>query len=91
VHGLQLPFRSYVVKDENGPLHVFYCLWEDRADAQSFRTTRMSYANRLAPVLAGRRNSGQRSLEVAISGFADQQEAELALASELQKLIKLDK
>ena len=89
VHGLQFPFLSYVVKDENGPLHVFYCLWEDRADAQSFRTTTMTYANRLAPVLAGRRNSGQRSLEVAIWGIADQQEAEAALARELDKLIKV--
>jgi exosortase/archaeosortase family protein len=88
-HGLQLPFLSYVVKDEAGPLHVFYCLWEDRADAQSFRTTTMTYANRLAPVLAGRRNSGQRSLEVAIWGIADQQEAEAALARELDKLIKV--
>jgi hypothetical protein len=91
VQGLQLPFRSYVVKDGNGPLHVFYCLWEDRANAQSFHTTRMSYANRLVPVLAGRRNSGQRSLEVAIWGAADQQEAEAALTRQLEKLIKVEK
>jgi len=91
VQGLQLPFRSYVVKDENGPLHVFYCLWDDRASAQSFRTTTMTYANRLAPVLAGRRNSGQRSLEVAIWGIANQNEAEAALARELDKLIKIEK
>jgi exosortase/archaeosortase family protein len=91
VHGLEMPFRSYVVKDESGPLHVFYCLWEDRASAQSFRTTRMSYANRLAPVLAGRRNSGQRSLEVAIWGIADQNEADAALARELEKLIHVEK
>jgi exosortase len=91
VHGMQLPFRSYVVKDENGPLHVFYCLWEDRANAQYFRTTMMTYANRLAPVLGGRRNSGQRSLEVAIWGIADQSEAEAALTRELQKLVKVEK
>ena len=91
VHGLQFPFLSYLVKDETGPLHVFYCLWEDRADAQSFRTTTMTYANRLAPVLAGRRNSGQRSLEVAIWGIADQQEAEAALTRELENLIKVGK
>jgi len=91
VHGLQLPFRWYVFRDENGPLRVFYCLWEDRANPQFFRTTSMTYANRLAPVLAGRRNSGQRSLEVAIWGIADQQEAEAALASELETLIKVDK
>jgi exosortase len=90
VHGLQLPFRSYVVMDQSGPLHVFYCLWEDRANAQSFRTTMMTYGNRLAPVLAGRRNSGQRSLEIAISGIPDQQEADAALASKLQKLVTVD-
>ena len=91
VEGLQLPFRSYVVKDENGPLHVFYCLWEDRANAQSFAATEMNYASRLAPVLVGRRNSGQRSLEVAIWGIADEGEAEAALGRELDKLIKLEK
>jgi exosortase len=90
VHGMQLPFRSYVVMDQSGPLHVFYCLWEDRANAQSFRTTMMTYGNRLAPVLAGRRNSGQRSLEIAISGIPDQQEADAALASKLQKLVTVD-
>ena len=91
VRGLRLPFRSYVVRDESGPLHVFYCLWEDRANAQSFRTTMMTYGNRLAPVLAGRRNSGQRSLEVAVWGIADQEAAEAALTRELEKLIKLEK
>lgn len=91
VHGLQLPFRSYVVKDETGPLHVFYCLWDDRASAQSFRTTSMTYANRFAPVLAGRRNSGQRSLEIALWGIADQNEADAAFTRELEKLIKVEK
>jgi hypothetical protein len=91
VHGLQLPFRSYVVRGENGPVHVFYCLWEDRANAQYFRTTSMSYANRLAPVLAGRRNPGQRSLEIAISGITDQGEADAALTRKLESLIKVDR
>jgi len=91
VHGLQMPFRSYVVKDEHGPVHVFYCLWEDRADEQSFSTTSLSYANRLAPVLAGRRNSGQRSLEIALWGMGDSAEAESALARELEKLIRVEK
>jgi hypothetical protein len=86
-----LPFQSYVVKDESGPLHVFYCLWEDRASVQSFSTTTMTYANRLAPVLAGRRNSGERSLEVAIWGIPDAQDAEAALARELEKLVSLGK
>jgi exosortase len=91
VHGLRLPFRSYVVQGESVPIHVFYCLWEDRADEQGFGTTSLTYANRLKPVLAGRRNSGQRSLEIALWGMADAAEAETALARELAKLIHVAK
>jgi exosortase len=70
-------------------LNVFYCLWDDRAADQSFGATTLTYANRLAPVLAGRRNTGQRSLEVAIWGIDDPAAAELALRHELDKLVKL--
>jgi exosortase len=70
-------------------LNVFYCLWDDRAADQSFGATTLTYANRLAPVLAGRRNTGQRSLEVAIWGIDDPAAAELALCNELDKLVKL--
>jgi hypothetical protein len=51
----------------------------------------MTYANRFAPVLAGRRNSGQRSLEIALWGIADQNEADAAFTRELEKLIKVEK
>jgi len=100
VKGLQLPFRSYLATpDRNAdfqlgpapaaaPLHVFYCLWEDRAGEQSFGAKSLTYANRLAPVLAGRRNSGQRSLEVAVWGIDSSAEAEAALERELEKLIQ---
>src|SRR5205814_6930880 len=84
--GLQMPFRSYTVQGDTGPIHVFYCLWEDRADAQSFSTMNLTYANRLEPVLAGSRNSGQRSPELAMWGLADESEAEAALTRELEKL-----
>ena len=89
VAGLDLPFRSYTFTAGNGPLHVFYCLWKDRAEAQSFQTTSMTYASRFGPVLAGCRNSGQRSLEVAVWGIAGQAEAEAALGRELRKLIQV--
>ncbi len=89
VHGVELPFLSYVTKDEMGPLHVFYCLWEDRAGPHAFGTTELTYANRLAPVLAGQRNCGQRSLEIAIAGIPDLGDAQAALARELEKIIEL--
>jgi len=89
--GLQLPFRAYTVQDEAGPLYVFYCLWEDRADAQDFDTTKLTYGNRLAPVRAGRRNAGQRSLEIILRGARDEAEAERKLQEVLEKVIAREK
>lgn len=88
VHGLQLPFRSYVFKDAGAPLRVYYCLWEDRALAHAFGPTSMSYRNRFAPVLAGYRNSGQRSFELAMWGIADDQEADAEFQRQLECVIR---
>ena len=70
-------------------MHVFYCLWDDRTEAQGFSTTMLTYGNRLGPVLAGRRNSGQRSLEVAVSGLPEGVDAEGELGRELAGWVKV--
>lgn len=71
---------------------VFYCLWEDRALEQVFQKMDLSdYGNRLSPVLEGRRNVGQRSLEVIVSGYADFDQAKAALVRQLQTMIKVEK
>ena len=88
VNGLNLPFRSYTAQDDTGPMHVFYCLWEDRSPIQAFDTMALSYKNRLEPVLAGRRNSGQRSLELALWGCEDSQQAETEFRRQLTSLIR---
>ncbi|PWU09033.1 MAG: hypothetical protein C5B50_28195 [Verrucomicrobia bacterium] len=87
--GLRLPFNVYRVKDESGPFYVFYCLWDDRAENQAVSALELSYARRLGPVLEGRRNSGQRSLEVAVWGIPDEGRAEAAFENQLQRLIRL--
>src|SRR5450755_110271 len=69
--GLHLPFIIYSVADTARPVYVFYCLWDDRASAQGRGTLSLTYGNRLAPVLAGLRNPGQRSLEIALTGDLD--------------------
>ena len=92
--GLRLPFRSYAVADSEPPLHVFYCLWDERASqsrSAGFDTTLLSYENRLRPVLSGQRNPGQRSLEVAVSGIAIPAEAEAAFTRELKRVIRVEK
>jgi len=87
VDGLHLPFGVYQVADAPQPFFVFYCLWDDRAAEQTFQTMSLTYGNRLAPVLAGLRNPGERSLEIAVTGVGDAPGAEAAVKAELPKLV----
>ncbi len=87
VRGLRLPFLAYEITDAPRPLFVFYCLWDDRASEQGFQTASLTWGSRLAPVLAGLRNPGQRSLEIAVAGADDFNAAETAVRAELVKLI----
>ena len=89
--GLTLPFSHYAVNDGGRPMHVFYCLWEDRGTEQDLGPTDLTLRNRLEPVLSGRRNLGQRSLEIAIWGTNDANEAEESLVQDLRELIKVEK
>ncbi|MCI0745604.1 MAG: exosortase/archaeosortase family protein [Verrucomicrobia subdivision 3 bacterium] len=89
-HGLQLPFRTYTFTDNGRPVHVFYCLWDDRATIQQFDSMNLTYANRLRPVLAGHRHRGQRSLELVIWGSPNLAEAEAAVRGQLDNLISLE-
>ena len=87
---LRLPFRILQMSEAGRPVHVFYCLWKDRTEDQAFKTEMLTYGNRLAPVLAGRRNLGQRSLEIAVWGLDDAQEAEAMVSRRLEKLVKVE-
>ncbi|MCW5550911.1 MAG: exosortase/archaeosortase family protein [Verrucomicrobiae bacterium] len=90
VRGLALPFRHYQLESAGRRLHVYYCLWEDRGDAQGFEVTSLTYGSRLEPVWSGRRNLGQRSLELAVWGIDDAAEASAALRAQLEKLIVVE-
>jgi exosortase len=101
VRGLRLPFSVNEVTDPPSsnfgaagtprPFFVFYCLWDDRSGAQGFDTEFLTWGSRLAPVRAGLRNPGQRSLEIAVSGADGFGEAETAVRVELEKIIAVQK
>jgi exosortase len=91
IGSLVFPFRRYEF-DENGRVcYVFYCLWEDHAPGGYFdRDAGLGPKDpRLQNVIQGRRNLGQRSMEIMLSGAEDAKSAQAAVASELQKLIKV--
>ena len=60
----------------------------DRTSAQGRGTLSLNYGNRLAPVLAGLRNPGQRSLEIAVTGNLNESQAAAAFQNQLQKIIQ---
>jgi hypothetical protein len=88
--GLRLPFRRYLVRDEHGPVQVFYCLWEDRASGRSPAPEWLTYRHRLEPVLAGQRHSGQRSLELILWGAPEPEAALSALEALLSRIIVVE-
>jgi exosortase/archaeosortase family protein len=91
VHGLLLPFRTYVVQERARVGHVFYCLWQDNLDTQQLESDEiLSWGSRLANVRAGKRNLGQRSLELVVWGLSDERQAEAAFHQQLNQLVRVD-
>jgi exosortase len=88
-HGVSFPFRLYTFQNGPTPLFVFFCLLEDRDQDDVFTTAELTYDSRFAAVQAGRRNLGQRSLEIAIWGKPDAVTAEAALREQLPQLIMI--
>jgi hypothetical protein len=89
VHGMNLPFRFYSSENDGAPFRVFYCLWEDRAAKQNFAPELLSYRKRMLSILEGRRNSGQRSIELALWGAVNDSQAENALRTVLPEIITM--
>jgi exosortase len=88
VAGLRLPFRSYAVSDRGVTAHVFYCLWEDQHPGQTFQSAALNSRSRLAAVAEGRRNLGQRSLELVVWGKPNEAEARAAVQRFLEQAIR---
>jgi len=91
LHGIQLPFCSYVFGRDGDSTHLYYCRWEDRPSKEMNVGEKRIRVALFRSVWMGRGNGGQRVLEVAIRGIADQNEADAAFTRELEKLIRIEK
>ena len=89
VGDLQLPFESTVFDSDNGRTYVFRCLWEDhQTDPTRMSSLDMSVMGRLKGAWLGKRNEGQRLLQVGIVGPASETDARQDLKSRLPSLIE---
>jgi exosortase len=86
-HGLVFSFRFYRLAEGGQSAFVGYSLWDDRLDSQVVNTASLGWGNRLGPVLEGRRNTGQRSIELILTGVNDFEGARDAVAKLLNEIV----
>jgi hypothetical protein len=91
VAGMELAMQHYVFNAEGKSLQVFHGIYEDPTGSSRLANRRKDFRSRVAAALAGSRNYGQRSLEVAVLGYERPEEARVALGRELARLIMVDK
>jgi len=91
VNGVRLPIRSYLFDDGSTSLHVFYCYWDARSSYESVVASveeDWTPRGRLNAALRGRREVGAQMLEVVVSGYANDEEADAALQRQLAEIIR---
>lgn len=91
INGVELPIRAYTFRADGKMLYVFYCLWEQRPDADAAQSIaeELTAARRLASARKGVRNAGQQVIELAVSDVPGPEQAEVAVKRFLEKSIRL--
>lgn len=82
-----LTFRSYQFDQSDHPLFVFVTIQEDKYSSNFDRSEAWDTRSRLRAAINGRRNPGQRLLELAIMGLDDFSSAKTALQRVVRQLI----
>lgn len=85
--GLDIPVEQYEFLHNRQHLFVFYAVWQDRA-GYALPTEQVTRSQRLGAALAGQRNMGQQTLEMVLTGPADQAAAAEAFSRELAAVIR---
>jgi exosortase len=89
---VSLDFRSYEFEQNGRPLFVFVSIQEDkRMESAPADAAEWSLAGRLRAAWQGKRNLGQRLLEIAVSGFDDFAAASEALAKTAEEIVRPEK
>jgi exosortase/archaeosortase family protein len=89
---VSLDFRSYEFEQNGRPLFVFVCIQEDkRVAAGPADTGEWNVRGRLRAALDGKRNLGQRLLELAVLGLDDFAQASAALVKAAEELVRPEK
>jgi exosortase len=87
-----LDFRSYEFEQNGRPLFVFVCIQEDKRVASSTTDSgEWNLRGRLRAAFNGKRNLGQRLLEIAVTGLDDFAQATEAVSKTVGEIVTLEK
>ena len=87
-----LDFRSYEFEQNGHPLFVFVCIQEDKRVASgSTDAGEWNLRGRLQAALNGKRNLGQRLIEIAVLGLDDFGQATAALSHTVGDIVAVEK
>jgi hypothetical protein len=88
---VSLDFRSYEFEQNGRPLFVFVCIQEDKRVASGPADTgEWNLRGRLQAAFDGKRNLGQRLLEIAVLGLDDFTPASEALSKVAKEILRPD-
>ena len=86
-----LDFRSYEFEQNGRPLFVFVCIQDDKRVASSEGgSEEWNMRGRLRAAFHGKRNLGQRLLEIAVSGLDDFPQAAHAVSKTVSEIVKVE-
>lgn len=82
-----LDFRTYEFEQEGRPLFVFVCIQEDKIPATAADAGEWNVRGRLLAAWRGKRNLGQRLLEIAVTGSDNLPQAREATAKAVSRMV----
>jgi len=89
---LPVDFRSYEFEQNGRPLFVFVCIQEDKQAASSTADSgQWNLRGRLRATFNGKRNLGQRFLEIAVTGIDDFAQAREAVSKTVSEILSVER
>jgi len=86
-NGVTIAYNIYQIRAGANEFYLMYVINDDRISGQEVTVERATPANRMKAVMAGRRNMGQRSMQLALVGEPDAAVAEQAMLQLLPQLV----
>ena len=85
-NGISIPYYLYKIRSGTGEFFLMYVVNDDRIAGQQMEAG-FTAGHRINAVMAGRRNMGQRSMQLALVGETDEAKAEEAMKAVLPRLV----